>query len=557
MGATNCPETPRQKMIGMMYLVYTALLALNVSAEILTGFVTVGDAMNQSNLNIATKLDDSYSRFQAAYVNNPEKVQDHWNKAQQVQKLSDALKGLIDSARFEFISIMQAEAIIEDHSAVEEGGKVVTRKIPLVDASGAPLYDSIREALNVGGLNIIDKKDNVESGTNYFYGTGDVPDGKAIQIKEKIIEYKQALKKVLGPDSSAIKIGLNVEEKRFSEHAGQMVEWENLNFYRTIAVADLVVLSRLKAEVMNAEFDAVNTLFSQISADDFKFDHVQALIIPKSTYIIQGGKYEADIFVGAYDSKASLKVNVNSQELSGDSVVHYTAGAGALGQKKLNGKIYVKKDNSEAKEYPFSAEYFVAEPVAVVSLTKMNVVYAGIDNPVSIGVPGVASRDVSPSITGGATIKPDPAGKAGDYIIRATKIGKIQLNVSAKTDGKTMRQMGTKELRVKKIPKPVLKVGNFKTGDNVTKAELSATGQLRAVMEDFDFQIPALRISSFTFNVQGSGALDITANGSRLTPEMISRINNARRGQKVYITDVTVKTPDGATHTLDATFRLK
>ena len=187
----------------------------------------------------------------------------------------------------------------------------------------------------------------------------------------------------------------------------------------------------------------------------------------------------------------------------------------------------------------------------------MNVVYAGIDNPVSIGVPGVASRDVSPSITGGATISRDPAGKEGDYIIRASKIGKIQLNVSAKTDGKTMRPMGTKELRVKKIPKPVLKVGNFKTGDNVTKAELTATGQLRAVMEDFDFQIPALRISSFTFNVQGAGALDITANGSRLTPEMISRINNARRGQKVYITDVTVKTPDGATHTLDATFRLK
>ena len=557
MGATNCPETPRQKMIGMMYLVYTALLALNVSAEILTGFVTVGDAMNQSNQNIATKLDDSYSRFQAAFVNNPEKVQDHWNKAQQVQKLSDELKGLIDSARYEFISTMQKEAVIEDHSAEEAGGKVVSRKIPLVDAAGAPLYDSIREALNVGGLNIVDKKDNVEAGTNYFYGTGDIPDGKAIQIKERIIEYKHALKKVLGDDSSSVQIGLNVEERRFSEHAGKMVEWENLNFYRTIAVADLVVLSRLKAEVMNAEFNAVNTLFNQISADDFKFDHVQALIIPKSTYIIQGGKYEADIFVGAYDSKASLKVNVNGQELSGDSVVHYTAGAGALGQKKLNGKIYVKKDNSEAKEYPFQAEYFVAEPVAVVSLTKMNVVYAGIDNPVSIGVPGVASRDVSPSITGGATISRDPAGKEGDYIIRASKIGKIQLNVSAKTDGKTMRPMGTKELRVKKIPKPVLKVGNFKTGDNVTKAELTATGQLRAVMEDFDFQIPALRISSFTFNVQGAGALDITANGSRLTPEMISRINNARRGQKVYITDVTVKTPDGATHTLDATFRLK
>lgn len=555
MGATNCPETPRQKMIGMMYLVYTALLALNVSAEILQGFVTVGDAMNKSNQNIATKLDDSYSRFQAAYVNNPEKVQDQWNKAQQVQKLADELKGMIDSARYEFISIMQPVATIEIHG--EEGAKPVSRKISLVDGSGAPIYDSIKEALNLGGLAIIEKMDNTDNGTNYFFGTGDIPDGKAVQIKEKIINFKKELKRVLGADSSNIQIGLNVEDKVFSEHAGQMVDWEYLNFNRTIAVSDLVVLSRLKAEVMNAEFDAVNNLFAQISADDFKFDHVQALLIPKSTYIIQGGKYEADIFVGAYDSKASLKVNVNGQELSGDSVVHYSAGATALGPKKLNGKIYVKKDNSEAREYPFQAEYFVAEPVAVVSLTKMNVVYAGIDNPVSIGVPGVSSRDVTPTIAGGATISKDPAGKEGDYIIRASKIGKIQLQVTAKTDGKTSRPMGTKELRVKKIPKPVLKVGNFKTGDNVTKAELTSTGTLRAVMEDFDFQIPALKISSFTFNVQGSGALDITGNGNRLTPEMISRINNARRGQKVYITDVTVKTPDGATHTLDATFRLK
>lgn len=555
MGATNCPETPRQKMIGMMYLVYTALLALNVSAEILTGFVTVGDAMNASNQNIATKLDDSYARFQAAYVNNPEKVQENWDKAQQVQKMSDNLKNMIDSARYEFISIMQSEATIEQHS--EEDGKGVSRKIPLVDASGAPLYDSVKVALDLGGLAIIEKQDNVENGTNYFYGKGDVPDGKAIQIKEAIINYKSSLKKLMGADSANLKIALDVEHKTFSEHAGAMVDWEYLNFYRTIAVADLVVLSRLKAEVMNAEFDAINALYAKISADDFKFDHVQALVIPKSTYIIQGGKYEADIFVGAYDSRASLRVNINGQELSGDSVVHYSVSAQGLGEKKINGKIYVKKDNSEPKEYPFQTEYFVAEPVAVVSLTRMNVVYAGIDNPVSISVPGIASRDVVPTINGNATITKATNGKEGDYIIKASKIGKLQLQVSARTDGKNTRPMGTQEIRVKKIPKPVLKVGNFKTGDNVTKGELTSVGTIRAVMEDFDFQIPALKISSFTFNVQGSGALDITANGNRLTPEMISRINNARRGQKVYITDVTVKTPDGATHTLDATFRLK
>ncbi|MBR3827737.1 MAG: hypothetical protein IKJ40_00340 [Bacteroidales bacterium] len=193
--------------------------------------------------------------------------------------------------------------------------------------------------------------------------------------------------------------------------------------------------------------------------------------------------------------------------------------------------------------------------MAVTELVKMNVVYAGIDNPASIGVPGVASKDITPTITtGNATIVKD-AGD-GNYIIKPTKIGKMSLKVMAKIDGQT-KDMGTKEIRIKRIPKPSLRIGSFKSGDQVSKAEITANPVLRASMEDFDFQIPALKINSFVFNVQGSGALDLNGSGNRLTPEMISRINNAKRGQKIYITDVTVKTPDGATHSLDCTLRLK
>ena len=228
--------------------------------------------------------------------------------------------------------------------------------------------------------------------------------------------------------------------------------------------------------------------------------------------------------------------------------------AGAPGERKVHGVVYMMKDGVE-EEYPFDESYFVAAPVAVTELVKMNVVYAGIDNPASIGVPGVASKDITPTITtGNATIVKD-AGD-GNYIIRPTKIGKMSLKVMAKIDGQT-KDMGTKEIRIKRIPKPSLRIGSFKSGDQVSKAEITANPVLRASMEDFDFQIPALKINSFVFNVQGSGALDLNGSGNRLTPEMISRINNAKRGQKIYITDVTVKTPDGATHSLDCTLRLK
>lgn len=554
MGATNCPETPRQKMIGMMYLVYTALLALNVSAEILTGFVTVGNAMDESNKNIAIKLSESYTKFHDAYDNNPDKVGEQWRQAQVVKSISDSLIRAIDDAQCEFVCLVQKQAVIVDHVNNSK------RTIPLRDGNGNPLIDSARVALQEGGLSIIDKLDNTDDGTRFFYGKGETPDGKAVELKNKIIDYKRQIKSILGEDSSNVKMSLNVEEDQWNDHEKQMVPWEQLNFHSTIAAADMVVLARLKAEVMNTEFDAINALYARVSADDYKFDKVSVLGRPTATYIIQGGRYETKINIGAYDSRASFEAEVNGQRLRSDEngTVTYTAAATTPGEKRIHAKIYVKNDNGPAEAYEFDDVYFVAEPVAVVSLTKMNVVYAGIDNPVSISVPGVASHLINVSIpTGGATITKDPAGKAGDYLIRASKLGKITVQVDAKTDGKTMRSMGNKEIRVKKIPKPVLKIGNFKSGDVVTKAELLAIGQIRAAMEDFDFQLPALNIASFDFNVSGSQKMDITGTGRALNPEMKSMLNNAKRGQKVTITNVVVKTPDGVTHNLDATFRIK
>ncbi|MBP9989891.1 MAG: hypothetical protein KBT45_00445 [Bacteroidales bacterium] len=535
----------------MMYLVYTALLALNVSAEILDGFVTVGDAMNQSNENIAVKLDDSYSRFQAAYVNNPEKVQDQWNKAQNVQKLSNELKLFIDSTQCDFLAKMQKKVTITNHET-NKG-----RDILIVDASGKTIYDSARTALNEGGLGIIDAKDNVEVGTNFFYGTSEEPDGAGVTLKNRIIDYKKKLKQILGSDSSNLKIGLDVESEHYSEHEGKSVSWEFFNFHRTIAISDMVLLSRLKAEIMNAEFDAVNNLYAQISADDFKFDHVQALVIPKSTYVMQGNRFEADIFVGAYDSKAKLSVEIGGQRLEGDSVVHYAVGAGGVGPKKYSGNIYVKKDNSDAKAYSFSGEYFVAQPAAVVSLTNMNVVYSGIDNPVRVSVPGANTRDVVPSIKdGSATITRDPEGKEGDYIIKTTqKAGKIHVQISAKMDGK-MQAMGVEEYRVRTIPDPVIKISKYKNGESIPLAELRAQSGIKAAMENFEFKMIAPKVISYSFNYSNSGKSEIMVKGSNLSPEVKSALAKVKAGNKIYFDDIVVKLADGSTRKYSATFKV-
>lgn len=555
MGATNCPETPRQKMIAMMYLVYTALLALNVSVEILNGFVTVGDAMNESNKNIDTQIVEAYNMFDQAMILDSTKAVKYYEAAQTIRAYSDSVKSLIDEGRYGFLCYMQKSADVVRHNADQTTTK---RKIPLVDGSGNFLLDSAKVALDLGGLDIIDKKDNTDMGTHFFYNEGT---GKAIDIKNAIIEYKEKVAAVfrdtnLTHDTVDVNFGMNVEGEFWSSHAGRLVSWEEYNFDGAIAVADIVCLSRMKSELMNAEYDAIKKLFGMIGKEDFKFDQIAAICRPTSSYVIQGGKYEMKVNVGAYDSKREFRAVINGAEYKSgpDGSITYTAGAGAPGERKVHGVVYMMKDGVE-EEYPFDESYFVAAPVAVTELVKMNVVYAGIDNPASIGVPGVASKDITPTITtGNATIVKD-AGD-GNYIIRPTKIGKMSLKVMAKIDGQT-KDMGTKEIRIKRIPKPSLRIGSFKSGDQVSKAEITANPVLRASMEDFDFQIPALKINSFVFNVQGSGALDLNGSGNRLTPEMISRINNAKRGQKIYITDVTVKTPDGATHSLDCTLRLK
>ena len=184
----------------------------------------------------------------------------------------------------------------------------------------------------------------------------------------------------------------------------------------------------------------------------------------------------------------------------------------------------------------------------------MNVVYNGIDNPVTIGVPGVASRDVTATITTGNGTLTKAAGD-GNYIIRPNKIGKMSIRVTAKIDGH-VKDMGTKEYRVKRIPTPVLKIGNFKSNDNVSKAEIEANPQLRAVLEDFDFQIPAPKVASFEFSTSAN-PLPQQGRGSRLDPSMLSSIKGLKRGQKFYIDNVKVTTPDGVSHSLTLTLRMK
>ena len=538
MGATNCPETPRQKMITMMYLVYTAMLALNVSAEVVNGFKTVGSAMTKSNENIQVKLDETYANFALALKNSPDKVKEQYDKAEQVRELSIAMGNYIDSLEYTLMARISPTAEVP----IDINNPKKTRKFSVVNEDKSPNFDSIRRAIDLAGFRWL-KMDELHESSRMF-----IDGGAGLELKNKIIEYKQKVKTILGEDSSHVNMALNVEQKELNPD-NELLDWEVLCFSEVVSGSALVTLTRLKAETMNAEFDAVNMLYKQVDKGDFKFDQIAMISRPKSTYIIQGGVYETDINVAAYDSKQHFTATVNGQQLnSTDSgSVHYRTVCNSLGIQHITGTAYVTTPDGGTQEYPIKDNYFVAKPVAVVSLDNMQVLYAGIDNPITVSVPGVDSRNVKASIVEGQGTLTKSEGD-GKYLVKpSTGSKKMVIGVDAVID-KGSQRMGQPTFQVKPIPDPVITVGGFSNGAKVSRSSLASGATVVArAGEGFTFKIPkgSIRVMSLEVFV---GNKPFNMNGNSFEPDLLSAIKRANRGDKIYV-DAKVMMPDGVPRT--------
>ncbi|MBR1769307.1 MAG: gliding motility protein GldM [Bacteroidales bacterium] len=516
MAATNCPETPRQRMITMMYLVYTAMLALNVSAEILQSFITVGDSLEVTNNLLLSKTESAYQMFENAYNNNEGKVGPSWEKAKRVRVATKQILDYLDEVKYGVISHTDGKPVAE-----------------------------VKKLIKEQGFNAIEKKDNYDAPTFYFCGgTDDGSAGKAVEMKKKIDAYQEEMLKLCDERFRAQLKKVQIDTKSKHKNAsGQELNWQMYNFYHTVLSADVVIINKLKSEIENSEYDLVNALYSSISADDFKFDMVKARVIPKSTYVIQGDSYEADVIVAAYDSRSQLEGDVRGSHIVGDSgTLKLKFGAGAIGPQKYKGTVFVKRETGNIP-YDFEGEYFVAQPSVTISATKMNVFYIGVDNPVSVGAPGVNSKDLIVSIAGsnGATIRPDGTGS---YIVRVQTQGKCTITASAKIGNQT-RVLGSMEYRIKPIPKPVAKIGNY-SGGKIAKESLLTLKGFRVDMEGFDFPVQ-YTVSSYqmTFSTGGDIEAPLQGRGNAFTPEILAKMQKLRRGHKIYIENIRVKGPDG------------
>ena len=509
-GAKNCPETPRQKMIGMMYLVLTAMLALNVSTDILNGFTLVDDSLHSSIAASNTRNAKLYNDFQAANADNPEKTQEWFDKAIEVQKRADSLVNFIQD--------------FKEHIAILADGqkKVDTRRGE--DGKGDPTRR-------------IDGNSNLDVTAQYA-----INEKHGAELKEIVAYYRDYAAGLADQDAELRNSILQnlATERGWNAHEKDSCDWEIAIFDGMPVGASITILTKMQNDVRQTESQLIQYLMDRTDAGDLRVNKLNAYVIPNSNYVIRGGKYSAQIILAAVDSTQRPEYYIEGQRIN-DQGIYETAATG-IGLKKYSGWIaYQNPSTGEMENLPFSSEYSVGEPAVTISNTDLNIMYRGYDNKFSISVPGVSNDKVKVSVNGAAVRQ-----QSGLWIIKpGDNVKSVSISVSAELDGR-MQPMGSREYRVKALPKPgaYFKSGEKEYSDgNISRGALlnSAATVIASYGPDGLLDLP-YQITRCKVNING---VLTEARGNRFTADQRSRLEKLKMGAIVVITDIRAKGPDG------------
>ena len=524
-------ETSRQKMIGMMYLVLTALLALNISKDILDAFVIVDQSLAASSETTGKKMDALYSDFDLAKAVDPKKVDNYWMRSQEARRMALYVSTFIDSIKTTLIS-----------------------KTEKVD----------RAVADTLSMSLIAKKDDYDTATNILVGVKeDGSGGLANILKNKIVEYQTNMRELLNEqDKAYFNDRIDLSDRKLAD---QTSTWETNNFYNTPLVASLVILSKLQMDVMDVEYDVVNKLYRSFNQKDFFFDTIAATVLPQSNYVLLGEEYTSDIIVAAYSTTRSPKIRVGklsedrTELVSQDDTVATENGKGlfrkratAEGIFNYQGMVDLVDSEGETQSYPFQSEYIVARPSLVVYPTQMNVFYKGIENPVDISVPGVPAENIRATITGGNNLR--KVGSNSCVVkMSPSSPNKVYVNVSATMADGSTRNMGRMEFRAKRLPTPFSaingKQGTLRMSPSEMKAQLGLSAKYDSGFAfNLTCKVKAYRI--FIQDSKGQIVMNVQYNGSRFPANVKSALSKVRKGYRVQFEDVKAVGDDEVQHTL-------
>jgi gliding motility-associated protein GldM len=533
-------ETPRQKMVGMMYLVLTALLALNVSKEILQGFVMVDESIGKSKVI----LDENNSRIQKAfeaYVNDGNfEAKPYLLKSIETQKNIRTVDAYIDSMKV---------MIVKKTEGISKSDTSQLRFMEKLDDYDTPTYLLIGSNETKPIDTKYSAKDLRLQLTNLHQDLLNLIDNMQKNSKTKLDD--EAINTLKQKLSTIKPVDRNLEKD------GIKLNWELENFYHMPLAAVITNLDKIQVDMKNLESEFLHTFAAASSKFLFKADKLHADVVAPSAYVLSGQPFKANIVLGASSSEFTpdrMEVLVGgvydtvSKKLTApgtplaikDGMGTYEAMTSAVGQKELKGVIKYKNARGEFEYYDFNYQYTVAPPFSAVAADNMNIFYAGIENPVSATCAGFSPADLKLTINGcGAETKLSSAGK---YIITAKNSGTCNVTVAAKINGEYKQQGPAKTFRVKDIPPPVLKMGGKLATTNLefSRNEIRQVGGFGAESVGFMFPVNFV-VKSFEVLVQGGGTF--TCSNNNLSQEAKTALNNMRPGQIAYIDNIKVLTP--------------
>jgi gliding motility-associated protein GldM len=495
------PKEPRQKMINIMYLVLTAILALNVSAEILNAFKVVDGSLQKSNASIETSNQTMFKSL-----------------ADKVKKAETAEKAAIWQPRAQKAKEL-ADVVI---------AKLEEYKDKLKRESGYKPEQGINDF----------KEDHLDAATRLFISQGEGP-----KMKQMLEDFKKNILAISPEVAKEFENNLPIDLSVPPSKTGSSNTWEYSYFHMTPTIAAITMLSKFENDVKNAENQVVTFCHNQIGQVEVIYNKSVALVSQSSNYVMPGQKIKVKAGVGIFSSAAAPRITIGGQAFNAtEGYAETEITPSGTGNHTLPVTIVYKGQDGKEVTVTDKVEYTVGVPGgAAVMLDKMNVFYIGVDNPITISS-GSGWDKTTVSMTGGTL-----SGSNSNRIVRVSSPGEATINVTA--DGKT----SSFKFRVKSIPDPIGKIGPSKGGriqSNIFKAQ----DFIRAELENFDFDAK-FNVVGATVYFAGAG---FTTGGGVQTGQLTSgnldpikaKMELCKPGSTVTFDDLKVVGPDGRQRTI-------
>ncbi|MEN3324930.1 gliding motility protein GldM [Mariniflexile soesokkakense] len=493
--------SPRQKMINLMYLIFIAMLALNMSKEVLSAFGLMNEKLTESNQATSERNNAFMASLEQKAEDQPEKYVSLKSKAAKIDVLATKFDSYLEELKGKMV------ANIDDPTDYE----------------------------------VMDKGDYLDQ--NFFKGEKLKPEGE--EFLSQMAAFRDGVAKILGNEKGMQNVVKDVKEKfstdKVTNRDGIKQEWLSYHYKGFPLVASLTKMTQLQADIKTTESEVLSTMLQGTLASEVSMTNYTTLMETSKSAYFNGEQFDGQIVLGRKDASTKpsrVELTLDGRKLDAsqysieDGKVKLKIGTGGVGEHKIEGNLYFAQDGSELAVPVKSSFATVAKPnAATISADKMNVVYRGVQNPMTISFAGIADNNVNASAQGLSKVS------GSKYVMDATRIQgrEVTINVTGKIDGQTVGDKAT--FRIKDLPKPT---GTIRGEDGAIQMQRNALeiSTVGAKFDDFDFELP-LNVTGFKFKVPGQPTIDV--NGNKLDSRAKSALLKAKRGTDVQIFDIEAK----------------